>query len=449
MAAIFRWPRCLTTVMLCSLAIQAHALDLLGSYEAALEGDAEYLAARAAASSGREILPMARAQLLPSISASLTHMQNSLTTQAQDFRGNPYSFDSKYDSKNYALTLRQPLYRPYLYSGYLQAMSRHEGTEAVFDKAHQDLAVRVASAYFNVLLAGEALRQVEAQGEAIATQLAAAKRALEVGHGTRTDIDDAKARLDLNHSRHLGARQQIDQARHELEILVNRPVEYLRPLDRQRLPLHAFEPAFLGDWIERAETASPELRDLRARVEVARHEVDRARSGHKPTLDLIVQRSMSISDNVTNPNNRYDNSQIGLQLAVPLFAGGYVSAQIRQAEAALEEIMQRYEAGRRKLATQVRKEFQGVQEGALRIHALELAEDSANQAVLSNEKGFLAGMRSRIDILNAAEARSNTRLELARERMLYVISRARLLSLCGALDRDAVAEMNRWLAESE
>jgi len=439
---------CLAACVCACLALPVAALDLLESYEAALLQDAEYQAARATAEVGREALPLARAQLLPNLSFNANRMRNNLTTETLNALGQPLSFDSNYTSKSYALTLRQPLYRPALLSGYRQAGARVASADAMFLKAGQDLALRVAGAYFNVLFAEESVRQVEAQGLAIATQLRAAERAIRAGVGTRTDIDDAQARLDLNQAKLLGARQQIDQARHELHILIGRPADQIRPLDRDRLALSPLQPDALDAWIERAEQSSPELHDLQARVKSAMLELARAQSGHKPTLDLIVQRTYSESDNVTNPNNSYDNSQIGVQLAIPLYAGGAVNAQVRQARAALVEAEQRLEAARRKLATQVRKEFQGVREGMLKVQALEAAERSAALSLASNEKGFLAGVRSRLDILNALEVQANARMELARERMLFVMSRIRLLGHCGALDRTALEEMNRWLAAS-
>lgn len=447
MRRVRAWRYWLGVMMLCSLSAPLRALDLLESYDAALDQDADYQAARAAAEGGREILPMARAQLLPTLSFNATKFGNDLTSETQNILGKVTTTESQYPSKNYSLTLRQPLYRPAHYAGYLQAKARIEGVEAILDKAGQDLAVRVSGAYFNVLLALESLLQIEAQGAATEAQLAAAKRALETGQGTRTDIDDAQARLDLNRARQLGARQQINQTRHELEILIGRPAENLRAFGKQVPSSESLQPAELNEWIERAELASPELRDMRARVEAARIEVDRARAGHKPTLDLIVQKSISESDNVTNPNSRYDNNQVGVQLAIPLFAGGYVSAQVRQAMAALEEAEQRLQAARRKLATQVRKEFQGVREGMAKILALEVAERSADQSLLSNEKGFLAGTRSRIDILNASDVRASIRLDLARERLNYVMSRTRLMGLSGDLDREKILELNRWLIE--
>lgn len=439
-----RW---IAVAVLCGLSSPLLALDLLESYTLALQRDAEYQAARAAAEGGRELLPLARAQLLPSVTFNASRFQNDLTTETRDFFGQTRTSETRYPSHNYALSLRQPLYRPALWAGLDQAKARVEGVEAAFDKAGQDLALRVIGAYLNVLLAQEAHRQVETQGQAFEAQLAAAQHALVAGQGTRIDVDEAQAKLDLNRARLLSARQQIDQARHELEILIGMPVGKLRPLGSRLPPLESLQPATLEDWIARAEEANPELRDLRARVAAARHEVARASAGHKPTLDLVLQKSQSESDSVTSVNNRYDNSQIGLQLAVPLFSGGYVSAQVRQAAAGMAEAESRLETARRRLATLARKEFRAVQEGVAKVAALEVAERSAELSLLSNEKGFQAGTRSRLDILNAIDARATARYELAKERLHTFMARARLLALVGGLDHASVAEMNRWLVE--
>jgi len=388
---------------------------------------------------------MARAQLLPNLAFSWTRFENDLTSQTRNIFGQPSTTESTYPSKNVALTLRQPLYRPFHYAGYRQAQARAEGVEAGFEKARQDLGARVVAAYLNVLLAEAAQGQVAAEARAIEATLAAAVRALDVGQGTRTERDDLQARLDMNRAQQLKVRQQIDQARHELAILINRPADTLRlPAQWGDAP-GDLETGELARWIEKAQEVNPELRELQARVEAARHEVARARAGHKPTLDLIAQRILQESDNVANPNSRYDNTQVGLQLNLPLFAGGYVDAQVRQALAFLAESEQRLESARRRLATQVRREFQSVQEGMLRIQALDQAERSARELVRSSEKSHLAGIRSRLDILDAEQKSASARFELARERLGFVMAHARLLGLTGGLDHDAVERMNRWL----
>lgn len=419
----------------------ALALDLLESYQAALREDADFRAAQAQAEANREVVPMAQAQLYPNVTSSYSRYQNDLERHNRQ----QTSYGSVYPSSNLALTLRQPLYRPVQYTGYEQSKAKLEGVEAMVGKAQQDTALRVSGAYFNVLLAQEGLRVVLTQGEAIATQLAAAHKALAAGVGARTDIDDAQARLDINRAQEINARQQIDLSRHELSIAINRAVPPIHALQAERLPLRTMEPDVLDHWLARAESASPDLRNLRAEVEVARLEVERAQGGHLPTVDLIVQYTRNASDNVINPEARYTNRQVGVQASLPLFAGGYVNAQVRGALASRRESEERLEAARRKLTTEVRKQFQAVKEGIAKVRAMEQAEQSAEQAVISSQKGFRAGTRTRLDILNAERQRSQTQLDLAKERINYVLARVQLLALCGDLNLEEIRIINGWL----
>jgi hypothetical protein len=273
----------------------------------------------------------------------------------------------------------------------------------------------------------------------------AAEALFRAGQGTRTDIDDAQARLDLKRAEILSAEQEVAQARHELEILINAPVESLAAIDTSRLRLTSPQPNSLGGWTAKVEAGSPELTSLEAQRRTAELEIKRAWAGHKPTADIILQRSISSSDNVVNPGARYINNQLGVQVAVPLFAGGYVNAQVMQATARLSEVESRAEAARRKLATAVRREFQAVQDGIRRVGALELAERSAAQALLSNEKGFEAGTRTRVDILDAEQKLSEARLNLAQERLIYAISHLRLRALGGDLGVESISQVNDWL----
>ncbi len=428
------------------LPLASAALDLKESFQAAMTQDADLLAARAAAEAGREILPMARGQLLPGLSVSYSRFDNDLNTRSTTAAGDTSSYDSRYPSENAVLTLRQPLYRPNVFAAYQQAKSHLQSVEATLDKALQDLALRVSEAYFNVILAEEGLRVAVTQQAAIAAQLDAARRALAAGQGTRTDIDDAQARLDLNRAQELGARQQIDETQHRLESLINQSATRVSPLDRTALQLDAPAAASLDQWIARAEAANPEQLDLKAQVETQRLGAVRARAGHKPSVDLVAQRSLNKSDNISNPDARYLNSQIGIQVSLNLFSGGAVNAQVRQAVANQHEAQQQQESARRRLETDVRRQFNAVTVGVLKIRALEQAERSADEAIKSNEKSFAAGVRSRLDILNAQGQRSQVLLELAHERVNYVLARLRLLALTGGLDGAEITTVNGWLA---
>jgi TolC family type I secretion outer membrane protein len=232
-----------------------------------------------------------------------------------------------------------------------------------------------------------------------------------------------------------------------LQVIVNQPVENLALLEAKRMDLLPPVPASLDEWIARGEENNAELRALQANIEVARAEVDKAKAGHYPTVDLFAQRSISDSDSNSTINDTYYTNTVGMQFNIPLWSGGGVSSQIRQAAANLQKVKQQYEARRREVSQQVRKEFQNVTEGIAKVKALEQAERSADQAVFSNQKGFQAGTRSQVDILNAQHQRMNVRRDLAQARYLYMMARVRLQGLVNSLNEDEIKLINSWLKE--
>ncbi len=420
------------------------ALTLSQAYQAALEQDAVIRTARAAADSRRERLPQALSQLLPNLSATATRNNNHLVSTSPGLAG-PVTNEERYTSNSRALTLRQPIFRPYQIADYQQAKAQVADANAVLDKETQNVAVRVSGAYLEALLAQDQLALVAAQKSAYTTQVDAAKKRFAGGAGVRTDIDEAQARLDMALAQELEAAQNLEYTRRQLQVMVNVPVTRLASLDADKLQLTGPTPGRLEDWTERTEQTSPELRSLRAQREAARREVDKARAGHLPTLDAIAQWSVSDSDNVTRINSRYDTKSVGLQLNVPLFAGGYVNSQTRQAVAELERSEQSLEATRRDLGLRVEKEFRGITEGVLRIRALEQAVRSSEIMVVSNRRSFEGGNRTLVDILNAEQQRVSALRDLAQARYLYMVSRIRLRALAGEADADAIAEVNGWL----
>lgn len=423
----------------------ARALDLVQSYRLALQQDAKYQASRAEATAGREAVPQARAQLLPNVSANLSRGKNYTDRESMNMLGKPVTDYYEYISSNYVLSLRQPLYRKYQFAQLQQAHAQAESADAVLERSLQDMLVRLSSAYFEALMAQDQYALVLAQKEAYGAQLEAARKGFAAGQGTRTDIDDAQARYDMTLAQELEASQNLGYTKRQLQTIVNQPVESLSTLNPGRLQLQAPLPASVEDWISRGEEVNPELRALRANIEAARQELEKARAGHAPTVDLVAQRSKSLSENNVSINTQYLTSQIGVQVSIPLFAGGYAMSQVRQATANIEKFEQQYEARRREVALQIRKEFQSVAEGVLKVRALEQAERSADQAVHSNQKGFQAGMRSQIDILNAQQQRMNVKRDLAQARYQYILARVRLQSLVSSLSEQEIEAINGWL----
>lgn len=430
-------------LMACSMA--TWSMDLLQAYEAAKTNDATIQASRAGADVGRERLPQARAQLLPNVSASMSRNNNQLHSVTPNSLGQEQSTDNDYPSSNTSLTLRQPLFRTYLTAQYRQARALVDDAEAVLAQDEQDLAVRVSAAYFEALLSHEQLALVLAQRAAYTTQLDAARQSLARGAGTRTDVDEAQARLDMTVANEIEARQTIEYTLRQLQTLVNQPIDGLAKLNLAKFALADPEPNQVQSWIERADSNNHHLQSLKAQLEASRGEVDKAKAGHMPTLDAVAQWTHSESENVLNVQSTYSNKTIGLQLNVPLFAGGYVNSTVRQTQAAMLRAEQLLEAGRRELSVNVHKEYRGVTENKAKITALEQALRSADQLVLSNRKSVQGGSRTLVDVMNAEQQRMLVLRDLAQTRYLYLLSRVRLLALVGGADVEAITAINQAL----
>lgn len=433
------------TVVSCAWGLSASAMDFHQAYEAALRNDAQIRAARAAAKAARERLPQAVSQLRPNVSATIGRNYNDLISEGRSLLGQRTETQSNYFSGNKTLSVRQPLYRPYQMAAVEQAKAQVQEADATLERDEQSLVVRLGEAYFEALLADDQLTLVLSQRATYARQLDAAQKGLAAGTGTRTDIDEAQARLDMTIAQELEARQNREFTRHRLEAMTGEPSTDLVGLPMGPFQAEAPMPATVDAWIERAEAASPELQQLRAQQTAARMEIEKAEAGHRPTLDAVAQWARTSSDSIYAVNSRYDNKVLGLQLSVPLYSGGYVNSTVRQALASHQRAEEALEAARRDLAVRVRKEFRGMTEGAARIQALEQSVRSAEQAVLSNRRSFEAGYRTTIDVLNAEHQKTTAQRDLAQARYLYLVSRLRLQSLAGEERAANARDVNRWL----
>ena len=432
--------------VLTAMCSAAPAMNLLQAYEAALEQDATVRAGRAALASGLERLPQARSQLLPLVSANFGRNRNQLSTTSVNILGNESVARDDYFSFNQSLSLRQPLFNLPRYYQFKQAQDLVEESQANYEREVLSLVVRVGGAYMEALLAAEGLKLVEAQKRQYTTVVEAARRAFSAGTGTRTDIDDAQSRLDMALANELEARQNEDFTRRQLEVLVNLPVRSLSGLSAQGVAALPDVIRALPEWVELAQTGNPEVKALLARMEAADKEVLRAKSAHAPTLEAVAQWSDSGNENVTRINSSFENKAIGFQLTVPLYQGGAVSSQVRQAVAEKTRVTESLEALRRDLGLRVHKEYRGITEGTLRILALEQAQRSAAQMLDSTIKSQRAGVRSILDVLNAEQQVATVNRDLIQARYVYLISRLRLNTLAGLDPLATVTEINRAFA---
>lgn len=425
-----QWPALCAALALCAPAAQA--LDLIGAWHQALERDAQYQAAQASAQAAREALPQARALMLPSVGFSAQSSQNdtvqtSLTTQAAQ----SYS----YNANSHSLTLKQALIRPAYLAQIDQAQAQVGAAEETLRHDTQQLALRVAGTYFDVLSAVQTQHTQQAQVDAFTGQLALAQKYLQAGRGTRTDTEEAQAKLDLAQAQLIQARNAVFVAERAFSAVVGQatPATRLSPLNPRLLPLDAIAPDSLPQWLADAQDRNPELQVLKRQLEAAEVDIRKQQAGHLPTLDAVVSRTVSSSESNTTVGTRYRTFSAGVQLYVPLFSGGAQSSVVRQAVAHRERSSQNLQAAQRQLEVNVAKEFSATVEGAARVRALEQAERSAQTVVTATEKGWLAGTRHRVDILSAQQQAFATQLELVRARHAWAMAYLKLKAAAGRL----------------
>lgn len=432
---------------LCWLApgLGAATENLLSLYHEAQSTNAAFLAARAGAEAESENENIALGQLFPSLGISGNYGRNNTERQI----GNLPADQFNYDSYAYNLNLRQPLYRKYSFAAYRQSKAQGEAATARLNQAAHELAVRLSSAYLEVLFADDQLRLLEAQKAAIRGQLSAAEKGLLAGSGTRIDIDEARARLDLVLAQELELQNLRQHNRRILGAFVNRELDELAQLDVNHLVLSPPVPADVNAWVAEAEANNAEYQTLLAQRKAAEQEVEKMLAGHYPTLDLVASTGKGGNDSISNLNRlgdtKYDTTSYGVQLTVPLFAGGQVNASVRQARAKLEQVRQQGEEARRNIGVQAHREFANVVQGLARIRALERAEISGQKTVSSAKRGVEAGVRSTLDVLQVEQQYFSVLRDLANARYGYLIAGLKLKALAGLLSGADIADLNSKL----
>ena len=422
----------------------ALTLDLAKSYELALQNDKQLKAAKARADAGREATPQAIAQVLPNISFSGSYGQ---TSQVRSLEGYTTPTQS-YGSSQYTLGLRQPLFRPYQVSQIGQAAAKVTAADAQYDTNFQDLGLRVVGTYFEALFARDSLDLIVNQRQTYETQLRAAKLAFSAGTGTRTDIDDIQARIDMLIADEIAARQSIDASKLHLENFVGEKIDALISLDPRAFNAEAQDPGMLQTWVDRASSNSPNLKMLKANWDAAKSGIEMAQAGHLPTFDFVAQKAYNRGDsNNTFPATENNTGYVGVQMTLPIYSGGGVNSQVRQSIALADEARESYEYAAQDLRLKVQQQFDAVKAGISRVRALERALLSADQNVTSNIKGVQAGTRTTLDVLTVEQQRLQTQVDLAKARYQTLVAYTTLLSYVGDLDTEQVNRLNRVLGK--
>jgi outer membrane protein len=432
--------------LILALPFAAGAEDLLQVYRDAQRYDAVYAAARHTLEAGRERLPQGRALILPTLNFSGNAQASRIDSESRNAAVTP-SFVREPKSIGYTLTLAQPIFRPQNWLQYRQAEFQVAQAEATFGQAAQDLIIRSAQAYFDVLASQDSLALVRAQKAAISEQLAQAKRNFEVGTATITDTHEAQARYDLIGAQEIAAQNDLENKRRALQLITGKEYTDLKPL-RSDVRLAPPNPNDMESWVQIAEKQSYPVQVQEATAEVAALEARRARAGHLPTLDAVATYGQTgqTASTTTSVGSDITTATIGLQLAVPLYQGGAIDSREREAAALNLKARQDVENARRTAALTARQSYLTVINGISQVGALEQARVSSQSALDSNKLGYEVGVRINIDVLNAQQQLYSTERDLAVARYNTITNQLRLKAAAGSLREEDLEEVNRALA---
>jgi outer membrane protein len=414
--------------------------DLVRVYEDALKYDAKYAAAKSAYQAAQERVPQAQAGLKTTLD-----LNANAGGIAVDRKG---ASSESGGQANYTLQLAHPLWRAQNKIQVQQAETALKQFEAQLAQAQQDLAVRVAQAYFDVLLAQDSVTLSQAKKTAISEQLAQAKRNFEVGTATITDTHEAQARYDLAVSEEIANQNDLEIKQRALEQLVGRRPPTLALL-RENVTLPVPNPNNMEAWVNGAVSRNPQVLAAQSQYEVARQEIERNQAAYKPTIDAVSSLNhQAFTKDTLSTGERTITGQIGVQLNVPILEGGLRKSRVREATSLAERARQDLEDARRGAALNARQQFLAVNSFAAQTKALEQALISTRSALDSTKLGQEVGVRTSIDVLNAQQQLFSARRDLFAARYNAILSHLRLRQASGYVGIEDMTSINRTLQEA-
>jgi outer membrane protein len=444
----------LSAALALALAAPAQAQSLVELFESARSYDAAYQAAKAQYEASKAKADQALALLLPTSNLVLSANRSGLdySTSSPGVPATNVNFTRWFSSQSAALTASQPLFRPANLAGYSQSKKQLSQALAQLVSAEQELVVRISQAYFDVLASQDSLEFVRALKTAVSEQLASAKRNFEVGTATITDTREAQARFDLVIAQEIAAENDLRVKRLALDQWVGIKNATPKPLAKA-MELKPVLPADPDQWVRDSEITHPGILNAQLALDIAKLEIERARAGHKPTLDLQASYTGTRNVNGTaasgssSPDSHVVAPTVSVVMSIPIFAGFATENRYKETVSLEEKAKNDLEAARRNVAQATRAAYFGVVSGIGQVKALEAAEESSQVALDANKLGYTVGVRINIDVLNSQSQLFQTKRDLAKARYDVLVGGLKLRQANGTLKTEDLQSVNALLAK--
>lgn len=414
-------------------------LTLVQAWQMALEHDPTFQAAISEREAGQTERAIGRAGLLPQIGVSASRNKVRGTLDQPGPQGQTISQDLDYTSRVDEIRGTQTLFNWGRFAEYRQGHARADYSLAVFDTKENDTTYRLINRYFQTLLAFENVLLTESRLDANTTYVTAAERRFDGGEGTITEIREAMSRRDLARADLILAQDDLKLAVHELQEMVGRtPLRVFRVKDDFRPG--TLQPETIEGWLALALSNNPEIRAGYEAVRMSHNEVHRTFGDHLPSLDAVVARRKASGETISTRSQKSLTTSYGLQASLSIFSGGRTHAQVTQARHNRDRSRFELDATHDQTIVEVTRQYQGVKSGSERIAALVQAVESSGQALVAVERGFDAGTRSMVDVLDAQDFLYQSRLDLMQARLEYIVARLMLAGAADTLDAQVLSE---------
>lgn len=430
--------------VLLSAAGALHARGLLDIYQAAQKSDPVWLSQIAIHAAAQEATVQSSAGFRPDIRFSVNTTSN--FNHSESFNPSIPDRREKYNSNGWSLSITQPIFRMANYARHRQAKAGVQRADAELAASAQDLMLRVARAYFDILTAESELTSAQVEKKAIERQLDQAQKRFEVGLVAITDVHEAQASFDLAIANQLVAENQILRAKESLSEITGDTHDSLDPL-KDEIRLASPEPDNIDEWVKRAVQNNHTLAAGKAAVEAARQDVAVQKAGHYPTLDLVATGQNNTSHG-GNFGSDTDREMLGLQFTLPVYSGGLTASEVRQAIAELQQVKAGLTRIRRATERQTRDAYLNVISDISRIQALRQARVSSRSALDATEAGFEVGTRTIVDVLNAQRTLYNSISDFQQARHNYIINGLELKHASGSLSEGDIGSVDELLKDN-
>lgn len=424
---------CIALLAMGSSTAWAAPMSLVQAWQAAKQYDPNYQAAISEREAGQAERALGRAGLLPQVTGTVgrTRIRGDLDTP--NAQGQIINQDLHYTSKVNDLSAQQMLFDWDAIQGYRQGHAKADLALATFDTHVNENSERLINRYFQLLLAHQQAQIAQNNLQATQKHIDIAQRHFERGEGTITAVHEAISRRDMAQAGLLMAQDNVVIARRELQEMVGTDPWQVYGL-RADLHPERIQPDYLEAWMEMAMERNAQIRAASQDLRVNALEIQRAFSGHLPTVHLTGSWRKTEGETLSTRNQESSTRSVGVQVNLPVFSGGRTQAQVNQAQHHRDQSQHEMEAVREQIAVEVTRQFQGVVSGAQHITALEKAVESSRLAVQASERGYQGGTRSIRDILDAQDRLYNAELDLTKARLDYVRARLMLAAVADGLD---------------